>query len=143
MRRLPLLLFALAALGCGGTGTDVGLSPTETNVTGTFTLQTSDGVALPLLAGYTQDGKTEIDMAGDQMTLAADNTWSEVTSFRFTSLVDFSTTSQATNSAGTYSISNGKINFVMTSGGSESFSGSVIGNTLQLAYKGSRLVYTR
>jgi hypothetical protein len=144
MRRLPLLLFALVALGCGGgSGADVSLAPTDANVTGTFNLQTSDGVGLPLLAGYTADGQTEIDMSGDQIVIAADNTWTEVTSFRLTSLVDLTYTSQATNSAGTYNVANNKINFVMTTGGSEVFTGSVIGNTLQVAYNGSRLVYTR
>ena len=143
MRRLPLLLFALVALGCGDSGADVSLAPTDANVTGTFNLQSSDGVGLPLLAGYTSDGQTEIDMSADQIIIAADNTWAEVTSSRFTSLVDLTSSSQATNSAGTYDISNNKINFVMTSGGTEKFSGSVIGNTLQVAYNGSRLVYTR
>ncbi len=144
MRRLPLLFILLAAAGCGGdSNASIVLGPTDANVTGTFNLRTSDGYPLPVLAGYSTDGGTEIDESGDEIIIAAGNTWSELTSFTLTSVADKSTSQLATVSTGTYTISNNRINFVMTAGGNAKFSGSVQGDTLVVAYNGSRMVYTR
>jgi hypothetical protein len=48
-----------------------------------------------------------------------------------------------TTSAGTYSIANGQINFVMTEGGTATFVGSVVVNNLAVNFNGQRYVYTR
>jgi hypothetical protein len=142
MRRLTLLVSLVALVGCGdSTPQEAVLGPTETNVVGTFALRTSNGKLLPLIIRLTVD--EEWDLTSDALVIGADNTWTETTNYRITTFATGAITTQSTASSGTYSIGNSQIKFVMTTGGTGNFTGSVSGNTLSLLYNGGHFVYSR
>jgi hypothetical protein len=129
------------ALGCGGDSFT--LAPTDTDVAGTFVLQTANGHSLPVDAGQTLDGSAEIYQTADVFTLDGAGNWTETTTLALQSLVDNTEQSQTTTSNGSYTIANGQINFVRTLSGAANFSGSVTGAVLTVRYDGSTLVYAR
>jgi hypothetical protein len=143
MRRLPLILFAVAALACGGsdstTGPVITLAPTDANVVGTFHLVTANGALLPVVA---VNSSTQLaSLTADTLVLGSDNSWTSI--FNVLSLIDNTQGPVRTVSGGTYSIGNSQINFVTTLGGSSAFIGSVINNTLSLSFNGNLFVYSR
>jgi len=141
MRRLSLLLSLLVAVGCAADVTDPALAPTDANVVGTFSLTSSNGRLLPIIARLTSD--EEWDLTSDQFVIGADNTWTETTTYLITSFATAGTSTQFSTSSGTYAISNNTINFVMTVGGMAGFTGSVTGKTLSLLYNGGSFIYSR
>ena len=142
MRRFSLFLVA-AAVGCGAAaaGADLTLGPTDANVTGTFNLQTSNGLLLPV--SFILNQAQEWSLVADQIILSADNTWVETSTFIVTDLSTGVKTNTQSLVSGTYSVASGQINFVMTVGGTTTFTGSVTGNTLSLVLNGGRYVYSR
>ena len=142
MRRFPLLLLVAAAVGCGAaSGADLTLAPTDANVTGTFNLQTANGQVLPVRSIFNQT--QEWDLTADQIILSADNTWVETSSYVVTTLLTGDQVNTQTVASGTYSVTSGQINFIMTAGGTSTFIGSVTGSTLSLVFNGGRFVYSR
>jgi hypothetical protein len=142
MRRLATALSLALICGCGSDAVvDPTLGPTDANVVGTFLLTASNGRSLPLVARLTSD--EEWDLTSDQFVIVADNTWNELTSYRVTTFATGAVSTQQSVSSGTYSIANNQINFVMTVGGSTSFTGSVTGKTLALLYNGGQFLYSR
>lgn len=148
MRR-PLLLLAatavfaagIAACGDSSPGVTQTLAPTDANVVGQFSLYTANGRTLPYQAIVTN---TEIwNLVSDVLTILPNNTWADTTSYSITNRNDGTVSGRATASGGTYTIANNQINFVMTSGGTISFAGSVTGNTLTAIFDGARYYYQR
>jgi uncharacterized lipoprotein NlpE involved in copper resistance len=145
MNRRPLiwLLAALTLIGCSNSN-DVPaftLPVTSTDVIGTFTLTSSDGVAPPFTAFTTATEQWRLQT--DNIVMAPDGTWSETTTYLVFQLSDGSSATQTTIVSGTYVIANGQINFTMTSGGTATFAGAVSGNALILLYNGKQFAYTR
>ena len=143
MHRLRVLLLALAVAGCGGDTAklDLTLPPTETNVTGTFVLSLANGQALPFQAIVTN---TEIwNLTADRIVLAPNGTWTDTTAYNITSRDDGSQSTRLTASAGTWAIANNQINFIMTVGGTVTFEGSVVQNSLSVNFSGHRYLYLR
>jgi len=83
------------------------------------------------------------DMTSDQLIIRADLTWSETSNYKVTTFQTGGISAQQTSSSGTYAIADSKINFVMTNGGTATYTGSVSGNTLTMIYNGGHFIYTR
>ena len=141
MRRIALLMSLVLAAGCVGDTAEFTLGPTDANVVGTYSLTLSNGRLLPIIARLTAD--EEWDMTADQLVINADLTWTETSSYQVTSFATGGISTQQTASSGTYAIVDSKINFVMTVGGTATYTGSVTGNTLKMVYNGGQFVYTR
>jgi hypothetical protein len=141
VRRIALVVSLVVASACGSDAAEFTLGPTDANVVGTFALTNSNGHVLPIVARLTLD--EEWDMTSDQLIIRSDLTWSETSTYKVTTLVTGAISTQQTASSGTYSISDNKINFVMTVGGSATYTGSVSGNTLTMIYNGGHFIYTR
>ena len=140
MRRLSLLVSVLAVLGCGSDSQSITLGPTDANVAGTYSLTSSNGRPLPVIAFVTVD--EEWDMTSDQFVIGADNTWSETTNYIVTTLATGATRSTSSQSVGTYAIANAQINFTITQG-SITFTGSVSGTYLSVLFNGGHFIYQR
>ena len=135
-------MFSLVALSaCGSDAAEFTLGPTDANVVGTFSLTNSNGRLLPIVARLT--GEEEWDMTSDQLTLLADLTWTETSTYKVTTFQTGGISTQQTMASGTYAIVDSKINFVMTVGGSAMYTGSVTGNILSMIYNGGHFIYTR
>ncbi|MDB4878060.1 MAG: hypothetical protein JWM41_4506 [Gemmatimonadetes bacterium] len=145
MRRLPLILLAVAALGCGGSTTPpealLTLPATDANVVGTFHLVTANGASLPIVA--VNSATQQANLTADTLVIVADNTWVETSIFNITSLIDGTQGTARSVSSGTYLIANSQINFTTTAGGTNAFAGSVTGNTLSLVFNNKPFVYSR
>jgi hypothetical protein len=146
MRRPVLLLSALASMALAACkqdspGVDTSLAPTSTDVAGTFSLYTANGRTLPYQAIVTN---SEVwTLVSDKITISANNTWADTTSYSITNRLDGTQTARGTASGGTWGISNNQINFIMTTGGTINFTGSVTGNTLTAIFDGARYYYSR
>ena len=144
MRRLALFVLVICgvtAAACTRRSDTFTLPVSDTNVTGTFTLRTANGQVPPFTAIVTTTEQWQLTF--DEIILAANNTWVDTTNYAVTSFVDGSQRTQATSSAGTYTLTNGQINFIMTTGGNAIFAGAVTGNTLSVLFNGAPYVYTR
>ena len=144
MRRFILALAAMAALGCGA-GTDnplPTLPATSNDVAGEFSLRSANGTALPFVAFTTTAGEAW-ELASDKIMMTADGAWSETTTYVVHKATDGTSNSQQSVVSGTYAIANGQINFVMKQGGTDTFTGSVIGTELRVLYTGKLFVYTK
>ena len=141
MRRIALVVSLAALAGCGGDTPAFTLGPTDANVVGTFSLTNSNGRVLPIVARITAE--EEWDMTSDQLIIRADLTWSETSNFKVITFLTGGIATQQTSSSGTYTIADSKINFVMTVGGTATYTGSVSGNTLTMIYNGGHFIYTR
>lgn len=142
MRRLAVAVALCATIvGCNQSHDTVGLSPTDANVAGTFSLVLANGQPLPLLVSLTSS--EERDLVGDQFVIDAAGTWNETTSFKITDLQSGAERDTAGTTLGTYTIANGQINFVITTTPTGTFTGSVTGSTLIVLYSGSRFAYSR
>jgi len=143
MRALCCLVLAAAVVvGCEqGTSVDTSLPATSSDVVGAFALVSANGTAPPFAAFATST--QQWTLVTDSVTIASNNTWSEATKYFVTLTADGTTTTQFSVVGGTYTIANGLINFTMTQGGSDKFTGSLTGNTLTIVYTGKRFVYTR
>src|ERR1043166_6253556 len=142
MRRLSFLLLLAAGAACTSKAAlDLTLPPTETNVTGTFTLNSANGRLVPYQAILTT---TEVwVLTSDKIVLLANNSWVDTTYYSVTNRADGSVSPRGSTSGGTYEIANSQINFTMTAGGAEKFVGAVVNNSLSVNYNGLRYLYTR
>jgi hypothetical protein len=87
---------------------------------------------------------TEVwSLTADKLMLQANNTWVDSIAYSVVNRFDQSTTGRGSVTSGTWAIANGQINFTMTSGGTSTFAGAVVGSTLQVNYNGARYVYSR
>jgi len=141
VRRIALMVSLVALSACGADAVEFTLGPTDANVVGTFSLTNSNGRILPIVARLTSE--EEWDMTADQLTLLADLTWTETSTYKVTTFQTGGISTQQTTASGTYSIVDSKINFVMTVGGSAMYTGSVTGNILSMIYNGGHFIYTR
>ena len=143
MRRALLVLIPVFAAACLSTADNtLQLDPTDTNVTGAFSLSSINGTPLPVLASVTTT--QEFDLTSDTVSLASDGTWTETSVYKVTMLTDNTATTTATVISGTYTLANQQINFVQTStGGTLTFSGSVKGTRLTIVFGGSQFLYNR
>jgi hypothetical protein len=144
MRRLLIALFATAALGCG-VSDDIELPtlpPTSANVEGDYTMRSANGSAPPFVAFTTSSGETW-ELASDKIFVKPDGTWSEVTLYVVHKLADGTQTSRESTISGTYSIADAQIKFVTTQGGTDTFSGSVVGTELRVLFSGRLFIYTK
>jgi hypothetical protein len=141
MRRLPYLAVILALLGCEQSSTQLTLAPTDANVVGSYALSAANGRLLPIIVSLT--ASEELDLTADRFVISGDNTWTDTTTYAVKSFTDGTVTARQTGATGTYAIANGQINFVMTTGGTGTFPGSVTGNTLSLLFNGGHFVYSR
>jgi hypothetical protein len=146
MRRLSILLLAVAALACGGGDTAppetiLTLPATDANVVGNFHLVTANGSILPIVAVVT--ATQQASLTSDTLSLATDNTWIETSIFQLTSLIDGTISAAQSVSSGTYLIANNQINFTTTVGGTNTFAGSVNGSTLFLLFNNKPFTYSR
>jgi len=129
-----LILAALVLAACGSDST----GPKTVNVVGVYQLQTVNGNALP----YSEtSGGTTTSITADQLSLNADETFSEITDYRVTDGVTTVTTQGA--GIGVYTSANGAVSFTQTSPNASTFSGSVSGNQLTIIEAGATFVFRR
>jgi hypothetical protein len=140
-RSLFFVAAVVTAAACARENNSLTLPTTDANVTGTFTLTSANGRQLPYTAFI--DGTQQWDVTGDKIVIAGDNTWVDSTTYLVTELLNGSSSNQASATSGTYKIVSGQIQFVMTTGGSTIFAGSVTGNTLSVLFNGQPFIYTR
>jgi len=131
---LPLVLLSVA-IACGSDSS----GPVAVSVVGLFQLKTVNGTPLPATISSSLNSHT--DLTADQLSVNADGTWSETSSFRIVSGATTTTTQGA--SIGVYQAANGQISFTETTPTPGTFSASVNGNTLTAIVTGVTLVYQR
>jgi len=124
MRRLVLAGVAMLLVACGGDKT----TGIET-VSGTYTLRTVNGTAVPTTV-Y-QDTQEKDERLGGNVTLGADNSWSGLLSIRATELSSGSVFGGTYPIGGTYSLSGNTITLT-DSPDLLSFTGTVSGGTLTI-----------
>ena len=143
MRRLLALCGAIALAACHNLDSpvpDFPLPTTDANVTGTFLLRSANGNTPPFIISANAAGtQTLLD---DRIVLHDDLTWADTTNYRI-DLASGESSVGGTATAGSYNISNGRINFTMTTGGSSTFAGAVVGNTLTVVSQNVPFIYTR
>ena len=142
MRRFAVIVaLSVAIVGCNQSQETIGLSPTDANVAGSFSLVLANGQSLPLLVSLSST--EEWDLVNDQLVIDAAGQWNETTSYNITNLQSGAQRDTAGTTAGTYTVANGQINFAITTTPKGTFTGSVTGNTLIVLYNGSRFAYSR
>lgn len=143
MRRLLALCGAIALAACHSIDSpqpSFTLPTTDANVTGTFLLQSANGSTPPYVIVANSAG-TET-LLNDRIVLHDDLTWADTTNYR----IDLATGESnlgATATSGSYNISGGHINFTMITGGTATFAGAVVGNTLTVVFQGLPFIYSR
>ena len=124
MRRLVLAGVAMLLVACGG---DKTTGPVT--VSGTYTLRTVNGAAVPTIV-Y-QDSQEKDELLDGNVTLGADNSWSGLLSIRATELSSGSVFGGTYPIGGTYSLSGNTITLTDTPD-MLSFTGTVSGGTLTI-----------
>jgi hypothetical protein len=143
MRRFLIALLATAVLGCGSDDIPAPTLPvTSTDVQGDYALRSANGSIPPFVAFTTTTGEAW-ELASDKMFVKSDGTWSETTLYIVHKVSDGTSNSKESVVSGTYAITNGQINFVMTQGGTDKFAGAVTGTELRLLYNGRLFIYAR
>ena len=144
MRRLFVLCGAIGLMACNHVddpGINFTLPPTDANVAGTFVLQSANGQIPPYTA---IDNAVEIwTLVDDRIVIQNDQTWADTTDYVVQEQADGTTGPITTASSGTYAISNGQINFTMTVGGTSTFAGSVVNDSLSVLFQGKLYRYAR
>ena len=143
MRRLLALCGAIALAACHSLDSpepNFTLPTTETNVVGTFVLQSANGRVPPYVIQANTAG-TKI-LLNDRIVLHDDLTWADTTNYEV-DLANGDTQVGPTTTNGTYNIAGGRINFTMTVGGNITFAGAVVGNTLTVVSQNRPFVYAR
>lgn len=145
MRRLITFILGVAGIATVGCSThdasQIPLQPTDSVVTGAFSLTLANGNPLPLEAFQTNTDLWAI--AGEKIVLSQDLSWTDTTSYQVFSLATNAERDTISTAGGTYSVANGQINFSTTANGTLAFTGSVTGNILVVLLQGSRFVYTK
>ncbi|HXT15836.1 MAG TPA: hypothetical protein VN706_09415 [Gemmatimonadaceae bacterium] len=133
-RRFIGALFVLAS-ACAGTG--IVDAPPNASMTGTWSLQSVSGVALPIVVST----PPKVELVSDVFTMAAAGTFVEASSFRTTDAAGAVTTTAGTDS-GTYVVSGNNVTFHFASDGS-SASASASGDTFTATSGTSVFLYKR
>jgi hypothetical protein len=144
MRRLLALCGAIAVAACNSIDSPkqapLTLPTTDANVVGTFLLRSANGNVPPYIVAANNAGtQTLLD---DRIVLSSDLTWADTTDYE----VDLATGERnvgLTATAGTYNINAGQINFTMSTGGTLTFAGAVLGDTLYVLSQNHPFVYQR
>ena len=145
MRRFVALCGAMALLAActnldSPTNVDFELPTTDANVVGTFILRSANGLVPPYVVTSNSAGTQTL--LNDRIVLNSNLTWADTTNYEI-DLATGETQVGGTATAGTYSIANGKINFVMTTNGSTNFTGAVVADTLKVSFQGRPFIYAR
>lgn len=138
MRR-PLvgLWLAAALVACSGSSST---GPNgSASVVGVYHLQTVNGGSLP--AVLSQSATQKVEITDDQYSLNADGSYSEQGHYRVTSSTGSVTTNPLVD-VGAYSVTNGAVSFISTTGAGR-YTGSVGGGTLTVLVSGLTDVYKR
>jgi lipocalin-like protein len=138
MRRLIALVLTVGLVACGSDAT----SPSATSITGTWSLKTVNGAALPFVVFASGTDKEEI--VSDVFTLTANNAssgaFTQLTTFRITQ--NGQVASQSLPDAGTYTL-NGSAVTLQFNSDSSSVTGAWSGNTITVTENGLVGVYQR
>lgn len=141
MRRIAWIAGLAILAACHSSSSDFHLGPTDANVAGQFTLVSINSAPLPVPALLTTTESWSL--TSDTLSITPDGQWTETTVYLVTQLSDESTSTRTTISGGTYTIANQVIDFVLTTGGTATFSGAVQGSTLTVLYNGGHFFYVR
>lgn len=134
MRRFLAVMLLAAAVSCGG---DKTTGPTAATITGTWTLQSVNGSALPYTVAQT--GANKVEVTADVLTIAS-SSFTQTTTVRST--INGQVTTQSVSDAGTYTLNGTAASFRFNSDGSTG-TGSFSGSTLTVAEDGFAYVYTK
>src|SRR3954469_21626146 len=132
---------SVAMLGCGSSDSGLTLPKTQSNVVGTFKLNSAGGKTLPYQA-LVSNGEIW-NLTADRITLSGDGTWVDTIAYVVQSTSSGTTSDFGSATAGTYVIANDQINFAMKSGGTSTFTGAVVENTLTVNFNGQKYIYFR
>jgi hypothetical protein len=142
VRRLAILFLAASVVACSDdVQSGLTLPTTDANVTGTFNLSFANGQPLPYTAQVSQTQITTIN--SDKIVILANNSWVDTTNYAYVNRIDGSAITKGSATAGTWTITNGQIQFTMTTGGASTFVGAVVNNSLQVDFNKIRYVYSR
>ena len=137
MRTIVFIGFLSCALlfsGCDSGGSNDSF---EQNITGTYALQTVDGVALPFVVVQVMDNK--IELLEGQMRLDADQTFSASLTARITE--DGVATTETESDTGTYSVSGTTLTLTYGDGTTES--GTLVGKTMTITAEEITFVFRK
>lgn len=132
MKKLFFALLAVAIACSDSTG------PTKASVAGTWTLQSINGVTLPVVIDQSLTSKLEI--TGDVLTVSSSGSFTQATSFRLTQNNVVQT--QTIPDAGSYVLSGSTVTFQFQSDGSTG-TGTLNGNTMTVTAGGSTYIYMK
>jgi hypothetical protein len=139
--RITIVRILIGALGLASCGTgDVTIVPNV--LTGTFALQTVNGVAIPAVVIDSANPALRLDALTGSITINANNTFSDITSFRQTLRGVVST--RLVTCTGTYRVVGTVFEFVEVTVAPDcgrTFTGVVLGTTLTTSVLGVPAVF--
>jgi hypothetical protein len=143
MRRLLLLVVLSGAIvACQDkVALDLTLPKSDASVAGVFNLVDANGAVPPYDAFVTSTDDWTV--LADRIVIDSVGGWADTTVYAVTSFSTGVDSTHFTASAGTYSLANGAVNFVMTAGGNSAFTGSVVGASLFVNFNGARYIYQK
>jgi hypothetical protein len=110
-------------LACGDSGTN----PNNSDIAGTYTLQSIGGSPLP----YTfQSGSPTVTLVSDVLTVGSDGTWAEAEDFQ--QVANGQTTTGSLSDGGTWTRSGTSLTFVSQADGTTVYTGTYGNDTLTL-----------
>jgi hypothetical protein len=131
------LLFALVSLSLGCSSYTL-TTPTEDSLAGKWNLTAVDGTPLPYAVPLGGANKQEV--TGDVLTIAAPNTFTEVTTVRKTQ--NGQVTTATVTDAGTYEFNSYAVTFHFQ-GGSSTGAGTLTGKTMKIITGGVSFTYKK
>lgn len=137
MRRLPAVLALALATSIAACGKDSGTSPSASLV-GLWNLSTVNGAPLPFTV---RESNPKIEVLDDRITWAADGTFAEAGTARYTDVAGVVKTSPYTDT-GTWKVDGSTITIRYASDGA-SLSGPISGSSLTVAGFGLSQVYVK
>lgn len=138
MKRLSIIV-AAAALAVVAACSD-STSPSG-SVTGRYVLRTVNGSTLPYSIGYDQTTGDQVDIIADTLWLNGSGNYNETFYYQYTGSSGVSV--QPQYEVGTWSSTNGSINFYDQTDGGVQYQGSVSGSTLTEIAQGYTQVYAK
>ena len=133
MRRLVLALSAVSILACGDSS-----GPEFSSAVGTWNLVTVNGSALPFTVALAQN--YQLELLSDEFVASENGTYTESTTLRETESGTATTTTEQSN--GTWTQTDNIVT-VTESGGTETATATISGNTITLSQAGFVSVYHR
>ena len=133
---LALLVVVLPLSACGdGTG------PSAADATGTYTLQTANGVSLPATVYEGSDFKFEV-LSGS-LILTSDKRYREPVSFRVTDNASNQVFTASEEDTGTYTVKGSNITFTSADPDVGTYPGTVNDGTIRYTVEGVSLVFRK